>query len=49
MMTRNASLDQIDPSHTKKATFTMKEEEKLRKLIQSQYFRGLQAPDAYLK
>ena len=35
LITRNASLSQLDPSHSKKATFTAEEEEQLRKLIQS--------------
>lgn len=45
---RNASLSNLDTRKSKKFV-SAEEEEKLRKLIQSQYFRGLSAPDAYLK
>ena len=45
---RNASLSNLDGRKIKKHV-SAEEEEKLRKLIQSQYFRGLSAPDAYLK
>lgn len=47
MFMRNASVSNLDrPS---KKYVSAEEEEKMRKLIQSQYFRGLSAPDAYLK
>ena len=45
---RNASLSSMDVRKIKKHV-SAEEEDKLRKLIQSQYFRGLSAPDAYLK